>query len=286
MVLQEKSQSFKDFFMPFETISPVTVAGQLITLSGGVDAPDAIAIWRGEGSGNPISCDTPGVRMWIRNPGCPNTQLRVGDVLMVFSENGANFAVRQITNLNACTPCPPAGPGCPSSGVGNCDAVVTNPGLAEINPPPGSAGANFTGGTAQFFRRIVYYVVPDPQDPQKRNLMRCDNCTAGGGGPGGEVLPVRLATDVEDFQVAYIDRNGVVYDDPATIPIPGGAWDVRRVRLNLLTRTSNPDPILTNNRPALEDHLAGPDDNVETNNRGGFRRRLLLEEVQVRNLRD
>lgn len=95
-------------------------------------------------------------------------------------------------------------------------------------------------------------------------------------GNGGQVI----AEYIEDLQLAFeldTDDDGVV---DATV---NGADltdlqkpQVRMVRLALVGRSSHPQRDFSGQRPALEDHAAGPADN--------FRRRQLQVRIRVRNL--
>jgi prepilin-type N-terminal cleavage/methylation domain-containing protein len=224
---------------------------------------DAIAIWRGDSDSLPISCYPSGgggaaaATIRIRNNTCPLTTLRENDILMVIKPDGSAFRTIQITNLNPCQPCAGAAQqGC--SNVGTCDVAVINPGLSNVNSP-GGLGEDYTGGTAVKFRRLVYFVNPTGR------LMRSEN----------NQNPVALATNVEDLQLAYVDNTSTVYTSPDALP---NFWNLRQVRLNLLTRTANPDPLMSSRRPGLEDR-AGEAADVTP----GFRRRLLQEEISLRN---
>jgi prepilin-type N-terminal cleavage/methylation domain-containing protein len=258
-------------FSPIELV-PITGVDNVGTLqlnnSGGtVDqmaGTDAIAVWRGDSGALPISCYPSGgggaaaANIRIRNTNCPNTALRENDILLVIKADGSAFRTVEITNLNPCQLCSGSGQqGC--SNIGLCDTAVLNPGLSNINSP-GGLQEDYTGGNAVKFRRLVYFLNPAGR------LMRSENNDP----------PVPLATNVEDLQFAYIDNNLQRFDTPGEIT--PNIWRLRRIRLNLLTRTADPDPLMTSSRPPLEDRLGG------ANETPGYRRRLLQSEIHVRNI--
>jgi prepilin-type N-terminal cleavage/methylation domain-containing protein len=295
-------------FKPFETTETASfyannklytvrlnnaAAGDADQLAG----TDAVVIWRGDSGSDAITCYPSGgggaaaATIRVRNNNCPQTKLKEGDILLLIPPGGGAFTTVQITNLNPCQPCAGAeAQGC--FNVGMCDFANISPGLSGINSP-GGLGEDYTGGSSVKFRRLVYFVEPDPQDPQRGNLRVCDNCPSaapaggGGGGAAGGNL-VTLATNVEDLQVAYRLNNGTIIGDDAGEGPAGIAdvWNVRNVRLSLLTRTAFQDPLFGGRRQAIENRLAGAVEDPAPTGMGAYRRRLLQEEIRVRNLLD
>jgi prepilin-type N-terminal cleavage/methylation domain-containing protein len=293
-------------FRPFETtqtVSFVATVGATTTTytvrlnnatSGEaqqLEGTDAVVLWRGDSGGLPIMCYPSGAggaaaaTIQIQNNNCPSSTLREGDILLVMTPTNSAFTTIQITNLNTCKPCSgAAAQGCITGGM--CDLAVINAGLSAINSP-GGLGEDYTGGSSVKFKRLIYFV-----DPQ-RNLRVCDNCpapAAGGGGGGGGVGGnlATLATNVEDLQVAYRLNDGDIIGDaggeePANI---ANVWNIRNVRLSLLTRTTFQDPLFGGQRQALENRGAGTVENPAPTGGGAYRRRLIQEEIRVRNLLD
>ena len=87
-----------------------------------------------------------------------------------------------------------------------------------------------------------------------------------------------LAENVDDLQIAYLDKNGTWYCyDSSHTTAPATIADIRAARINLLARTSIPDADFTGIRPVIEDHaVATASDN--------YMRRLLRSFVKIRNM--
>ncbi len=87
-----------------------------------------------------------------------------------------------------------------------------------------------------------------------------------------------LAENVEDLQLAYVDKHGTWYCDSNsnTLP-PSSIADIRGVRINVLVRTRVPDPDFRGQRPAIEDHDAA-------SSADHYRRRWIRSFVMVRNM--
>lgn len=185
------------------------------------------------------------------------------DLVLVVGDLGSTFI--QVATINIV-----GGVGC-NSGYTRV-RVTFPPGQSEFNDPDGicEIGENPRAHRVSTSAKI-YYV-----DPNGNLRYRDGNTPAGN--PG-----VVLASNVEDLQVSYILRDGTFVHNP----VQGDIRNIRNVRLNLLTCTANPDPLLTSTRPALENHAAGNDRGCSepgTVTPPGYRRRLLQEEIRVRNM--
>ncbi len=92
---------------------------------------------------------------------------------------------------------------------------------------------------------------------------------------GGPKVP--LSENVDDLQIAYVDRKGTWYCTGSNSASPPSIPDLSAVRITLLVRTAIPDPDFMGQRPAIEDHAAAK----KTDH---YRRRLLRSYVKIRNL--
>lgn len=222
---------------------------------------DAIRITYASPDIPPIPVDTPGLSctantLFICYSGAA-PPFTVNDVILVTGDGGSTYVfVSNITLVG--------GGNCP---VGtNRFQITFPPGQSEINDPNGICEVT-PNPSINMTRSRVYYVyfnLADPSDPLNDTLMVKENTNN----------PVALAKNVEDLQVVYLLNDGTVVNNPTAANI----LNVRSVRMNLLTRTNNPDPLLGGVRPALEDHAGAADAAT-----GGYRRRLLQEEVVIRN---
>jgi prepilin-type N-terminal cleavage/methylation domain-containing protein len=189
------------------------------------------------------------------------------DLVLVVGDLGSTFI--QVSTINAV------------GGTVGCGSGYTR---VRVTYPPGQSAVNDPNGIAEVgenprAHRVstsakIYYVDPNG------NLRYRDGSTP------DENPGVILAANVEDLQVSYMLRDGTIVHNPAQ----GDVGNIRNVRLNLLACTANPDPLLTSTRPALENHEAGNDRGCSSEPGAvtppGYRRRLLQEEVRVRNLMD
>jgi hypothetical protein len=119
----------------------------------------------------------------------------------------------------------------------------------------------------------ISFAVDNVTDPEHPRLMLDLD------GPLGPWTWQPLAQDVEDLQITYVMRDGSEIDqpdnddgDPAT-----DYSNIQSVRIHIVARTSEPVRDFSgSSRPALADRSGGSQDK--------YQRRVLTEEVQIRNL--
>jgi len=185
------------------------------------------------------------------------TGFQVGDIVLISRPDGSFGSLIEVTQVQVAAL-----------------KLQHNPGGGTINPPGGHnifpTGGYGTNSTVTKFACHSYFI--DSTDPVHPVLMLDPD------GPLGAGTPQRLAENVEDLQIAYEDKNGTWFCYDAThIAAPATISDIRAARVNLLARTSIPDPDFTGQRPAVEDRAAA----TATDN---YRRRTLRSMVKIRNL--
>ena len=178
--------------------------------------------------------------------------------------------------------------------------TITFDTTSQYNPPPGPAaaqdpcmntlGVNFkTSGTSYVFaldRSVIFRI-----DKTNAKTPRLKAWYSPPPGPGSipnfypEATPnwQTLTENIEDLQIAEVLTNGIVCGtlgystDDASATGPCQPQSVRAVRFTLVARSSSPIPGWTlGGIAAIEDEAATPND--------GYLRRVLTEEVQVRNI--
>ena len=182
---------------------------------------------------------------------------QVGDIVLISRPDGSFGSLLEVTQVQS-----------------HALKLQHNPGGGTINPPGGHnifpPGGYGSGSIVTKFVFHGYFI--DHSDPSHPVLMLDPD------GILGSAAPQRLAENVEDLQIAYLDKNGTWYCyDSSHTTAPATISDIRAARINLLARTSIPDTDFTGIRPAIEDHAAA----AVTDH---YRRRLLRSFVKIRNL--
>jgi prepilin-type N-terminal cleavage/methylation domain-containing protein len=132
-----------------------------------------------------------------------------------------------------------------------------------------SSDEKTVGGKAYWVKAITYSVT------NAGALRRNENTGAGSQPIAGD----GISTIIEDLQFAYqLEGDAGWYNAPADFPAGKTAADIRMIRINIIVKTTVPDPKETGFfKPACEDRGRVDSD-------PGNRRRVYTTEVKVRNL--
>ncbi len=236
---------------------------------GGENEPDSIGILYGSGDrSNDIHIKTPMPR--------PSAELNVDhvedeggkriinedEIWLISLPSGGFGSLLQVTHVQKAALKIQHNPG----GEDNINSA-TNPNFPQGGYPAGSRLTKFLDG--------YHYYYIDNTDPSHPVLMVDRSIKRLLGGSGS---PQRLAENIEDLQIAYLDKDGSTWynKDKPSPSSPPEVSNIRAVRITLVARTAIPDPDYIGQRPAIENRAAGPKDH--------YRRRILRALVKVRNL--
>ena len=198
----------------------------------------------------------------------PSSELNVDDTScfaandLVIVSDGTNADIIQITAIQSSMG---------TEKLQHNSGMNPDTGKKYLNSPSGTSHA-YGAGASMYKLKWISYDIDSSDSAHPRLRVDTD-------GPLGGSSSQPFAENIEDLQIVYIFEDGNelnMYDDGTDADDTNDADDIRSVRVSVLARTDTIDINFSGNRPALEDHGAGPVDK--------YRRRLLTSTIKIRNL--
>ena len=180
----------------------------------------------------------------------PNNSDYVGKNIILVKRDFSHSVIRKITGA--------------STGTTSDERIFT-----VTSSPASSIFGDSSGDISASYWRQFAYIVSTRTYSVSSGVLNINENTGGGSQP--------LAENVDDLQIAYLDKNGTWYCyDSSHTTAPSTVSDLRAVRINLVLRSAIADPDYTGRRQAVEDHAAGGSDH--------YRRRYFRSFVKMRNM--